>query len=258
MRLVEEVEAGGFRLRPGVTVLPNWVVGEAPPGPGPVPTEPGQTLRIMTAGQINRNKGADHIIEMAARLRDRGIGRFSIDFYGRRRRPLLPGPRQGPGLEGHITFKGFAAPVRAGQALPHATTSSPSPPGSASPSPSPPGGHVARLRPPDVAAWRQRRVGRPRGPLPEGRADPRRLRRRRRRHHRRLGRPRADRPAGRRSSAATSTSTTRSPGSSGPWPTAARKPAGRPGRLVDEAYRMALLAEKLTRVLVQEAEDSAD
>jgi glycogen synthase len=106
MRLVEEVEAGGFRLGPDVTVVPNWVVGEAPP-PRTRIYEPGQTLRILTAGQINRNKGADHVIEMAARLRDRGIDRFSIDCYGHVDDPFFPALARHRGLERHLAFKGF-------------------------------------------------------------------------------------------------------------------------------------------------------
>jgi glycogen synthase len=104
-RLVEEIEAGGVRLRPDLTVIPNWVVGEAPP-PRSKFYEPGRALRIMAAGQIAQHKGSDHIIEMAVRLRDRGFERFSIDFYGLVDDLYFPSLVKVRGLEGHVAFKG--------------------------------------------------------------------------------------------------------------------------------------------------------
>jgi len=104
-RLVEEVEAGGYRLNPDVSLIPNWVVGDPPP-PRTRFYEPGQTLRIVSAGQINRNKGAEYIIEMAARLRDRGIEQFSIDFYGHVDDLFFPALVKVRGLERYVTFKG--------------------------------------------------------------------------------------------------------------------------------------------------------
>ena len=104
-RLVEEIEAGGFRLRPDVEVVPNWVVGAAPTRRTQF-YEPGQILRIATAGQINRNKGADHVIEMAARLRDRGLEQFSIDCYGQVDDLYFPALVKSRGLEQWITFQG--------------------------------------------------------------------------------------------------------------------------------------------------------
>jgi glycogen(starch) synthase len=104
-RLVEEIEASGYRLNPDVSLIPNWVVGEPPP-PRTRFYEPGQTLRIVSAGQINRDKGAEHIIEMAARLRDRGIERFSVDFFGHVDDLFFPALAKVRALEGHVTFKG--------------------------------------------------------------------------------------------------------------------------------------------------------
>jgi glycogen(starch) synthase len=104
-RLVEEIEAGGVRLRPRVAVVPNWVVGE-PPAPRDRAYSPGQPLRIMAAGQIAQHKGADHIIEAASRLRDRGIEGFSVDFYGLVDDLFFPALAKFRGLERHVTFKG--------------------------------------------------------------------------------------------------------------------------------------------------------
>jgi glycogen(starch) synthase len=104
-RLVEEIEAGGVRLRPKVEVVPNWVVGE-PPEPRSRVYRPGQTLRIMAAGQIAQHKGADHIIEAAARLRDRGFEDFSVDFYGLVDDLYFPSLAKVRGLERHVRFRG--------------------------------------------------------------------------------------------------------------------------------------------------------
>ena len=104
-QLVDEIEAAGVRLGPDVEVVPNWVVGEAPARRTRF-YEPGQPLRIVTAGQINRNKGADHIIEAAARLRSRGHERFSIDFYGNSDDPFFPALTRVRDLDGHVHFKG--------------------------------------------------------------------------------------------------------------------------------------------------------
>ena len=104
-QLVDEIEAGGVRLGPDVEVVPNWVVGVAPARRARF-YEPGQVLRIVTAGQINRNKGADHIIEAAATLRGRGHERFTIDFYGNPDDPFFPALTRARGLERHITFRG--------------------------------------------------------------------------------------------------------------------------------------------------------
>ena len=106
-QLVDEIEAGGIRLRPDVDLVPNWVIGE---GPAPrsrfYETGRGQTLRIVTAGQINRNKGIDHVIEAAARLRDRGFEDFSIDCYGNADDPYFPALAKFRGLEQHLFFRG--------------------------------------------------------------------------------------------------------------------------------------------------------
>ena len=105
-QLVEEIEDGGLTLGRRVSVVPNWVVGPAPgrrgrflPGRRDAPD---RQRRARSTG----NKGADHIIEMAARLRRRGIERFSVDFYGHVDDLFFPALTKFRGLEGHITFKG--------------------------------------------------------------------------------------------------------------------------------------------------------
>jgi glycogen(starch) synthase len=104
-QLVDEIEAGGIRLRPRVDLVPNWVVGDRP-APRSDFYRPGRTLRIVAAGQINRNKGADHLIEAAARLRDRGYTDFTIDFHGNADDPYWRALTRARGLEEHVAFPG--------------------------------------------------------------------------------------------------------------------------------------------------------
>jgi glycogen synthase len=104
-QLVDEIEAGGIRLRPDVEVLPNWVVGDRPEARADF-YRPGRTLRVVAAGQINRNKGADHLIEAASRLLDRGFEDFVIDFYGHTDDPYWQALVRFRGLDRHIYFRG--------------------------------------------------------------------------------------------------------------------------------------------------------
>jgi glycogen(starch) synthase len=80
--VVGEIRAGGLDVGGDVYVVPNWVHGD-PPAPR---TEffRGGVLRLLTAsGLLCEPKGTHILIEMAARLRDRGLCNFSIDIYGR-------------------------------------------------------------------------------------------------------------------------------------------------------------------------------
>ncbi len=106
-QLVEEVEAGGIELESRVDIVPNWVVG-----PDPTPrtrvyrADAGDTLRIMAAGQINRNKGVDVLIEAAALVRTRGYDRFTIDLYGLVDDPRFQALARHRGLDRQIHFRG--------------------------------------------------------------------------------------------------------------------------------------------------------
>jgi glycosyltransferase involved in cell wall biosynthesis len=106
-QLVDEIEAGGVRLRPDVEVVPNWVVG--PPLPARTRFyEPGtDLLRIVAAGQINRSKGADLIIETAATLRDRGYDGFAIEFYGNVDDAYFPALVRARDVQKFVRFQGF-------------------------------------------------------------------------------------------------------------------------------------------------------
>ncbi len=111
-RLIEEIEDGGVRLQPDVEVVPNWVIGKAPPARTSF-FEPGKaTLRLVAAGQINRNKGADLIIEAAAILRDRGYDRFEIEFYGHLDDAYFPSLVKARDVQDRVFFRGFLPQAR--------------------------------------------------------------------------------------------------------------------------------------------------
>jgi glycosyltransferase involved in cell wall biosynthesis len=107
-QLVNEIEAGGVPIDPAdVEVVPNWVIGECPT-PRTRFYEPGEgTLRLVAAGQINRNKGTDHIIETAARLRGRGYDGFSIELFGNADDPYFAALAKVRNVENHVIFRGF-------------------------------------------------------------------------------------------------------------------------------------------------------
>lgn len=104
-RVVDEIEAAGVRLNGPVRISPNWIVG-----PQPAPRQeyyrPGDQLRIVSAGQLGRHKGIDLLIEAAARLRSRGFQNFHIDLFGKlmdQRLASLPTEYQ---VDDMISFKG--------------------------------------------------------------------------------------------------------------------------------------------------------
>lgn len=106
-QLVDEIEAGGVALGDVVEVIPNWVRG--PIGPPRSDYLDGGRLRIVSAaGLIERqvDKGIDILIDAAARLRSMGHQHFSVDVYGHVTDPHFPGLIHRHGLEGHVTLKG--------------------------------------------------------------------------------------------------------------------------------------------------------
>jgi glycogen(starch) synthase len=104
-RVIWEIEAGGVKLHGEVELLPNWVLGEKPPERNRF-YRPGDVLRVVSAGQMGRHKGIHLLVEAAALLRDRGYDNFQIDLYGKvSDLSVAPLPHQ-YGVEHLVTFKG--------------------------------------------------------------------------------------------------------------------------------------------------------
>jgi glycogen(starch) synthase len=81
-RLRDEIEKFGITLRGQVDVIPYWIVGDRP-APRTHFHQPGQTLRVMSAGQVSRHKGVNILIEAAGLLRDAGLTDFRVDIFGK-------------------------------------------------------------------------------------------------------------------------------------------------------------------------------
>ena len=104
-QLVDEIEGLGVGLGDRVEVVPNWVVGDAPP-PRQTTYRAGETLRVIAAGQVAQHKGIDILIEAVAEVRARGFGNIRVDIYGNVEDAYFPSLVRGLGVEDLVTFRG--------------------------------------------------------------------------------------------------------------------------------------------------------
>lgn len=106
VRVVQEIEAAGVKLNGEIEPSPNWVLGQQPP-PRQRYFRPGEQLRIVSSGQMGRHKGIHLLVEAAALLRTRGYENFHVDLYGKVTDPsVAPLPRE-QGVEDLVRFKGM-------------------------------------------------------------------------------------------------------------------------------------------------------
>lgn len=104
-QVVDEIQAWGIRLGDEVEILPNWVTGRIPAAR--TAYLQGGRLRIVNAGQIARHKGVDLIIEAARMLRDDGHDNFQIDIYGNLADISFSDMVRGYELDDHVAFPGL-------------------------------------------------------------------------------------------------------------------------------------------------------
>lgn len=78
--VLDEIVAGGVPIGGQSRVIPNWV--DTPGSPERTEYMPDGQLRIVSAGAVSTNKGMDILIRAAGLLRDRGHTNFSVDIYG--------------------------------------------------------------------------------------------------------------------------------------------------------------------------------
>lgn len=104
-RVVTEIETGGVRLEGQIEVMPNWIRGQRP-APRTRYFAPGETLRIVSAGQMGWHKGIDILIEAAALLKARGHRDFCIDLFGKVTDPALPALASQRQVEDCVRFLG--------------------------------------------------------------------------------------------------------------------------------------------------------
>ena len=80
-RVKSEIEEAGIVLNDRVERFPNWITGRRPPERAYY--RPGNPLRVMSAGAVNRDKGIDVLIEAVALLRKRGVENLKVDIFGK-------------------------------------------------------------------------------------------------------------------------------------------------------------------------------
>jgi glycosyltransferase involved in cell wall biosynthesis len=103
-RVVDEIEGEGIRLNGEVEILPNWVAGTASPRRTGY-LESG-TLRIISAGQIIEQKGIPLLIEAARILQEEGFSNFQVDFFGKGKEDTFQAVVQKHGLSERVRFNG--------------------------------------------------------------------------------------------------------------------------------------------------------
>jgi len=102
--MIGRIQARGIGLSGEVGVVPNWVVGE-PPEPRETYDRSGR-LRIVSAGRVTREKGLDLLVKAADDLRCRGFDNFLIDVYGPVIDPEIATMARSLGLDDHVRFLG--------------------------------------------------------------------------------------------------------------------------------------------------------
>ena len=106
-QLLDEVERAGFELGDGISLLPNWVTGTRP-APRTSFYGGGRLRMVAAAALIDRkyDKGMDLLIKTAAWLRDRGYDDFVLDLYGTVHDGSFAETIRALRLSDHVTLKG--------------------------------------------------------------------------------------------------------------------------------------------------------
>jgi glycogen(starch) synthase len=106
-QLVDQMSQSGITLGDRVEMIPNWVTG---PRPRPRRSfDRGDRLRIVTAAAFldrGYDKGIDLLIRAAGLLREGGVDRFSVDIYGKATDGYYAGLIQAHGLSDHVRLRG--------------------------------------------------------------------------------------------------------------------------------------------------------
>ncbi len=104
-KMREEIERRGVALNGTVEVLPNWIAFEPPPRRSRY-FRPGDRLKVVSAGRIDREKGIDLLIRAAALLNDAGRDNFKVDIFGRVADLEFPNLVHQLGVGDRVTFRG--------------------------------------------------------------------------------------------------------------------------------------------------------
>ena len=104
-RVKKNSEQGRLGLNGRVELIPYWITGQRPTSRNRY-YQPCETLRIMAAGRVDRQKGVDILIGAAALLRRSGFERFSIDVYGKLADPTIPELIRSLGMDKFVRLAG--------------------------------------------------------------------------------------------------------------------------------------------------------
>jgi glycosyltransferase involved in cell wall biosynthesis len=105
-RVLEEVERHVPLPAGRVELVPNWVTAAALPRRRWY--QPGRRLRVATAaGTLGPEKGTDRLLRAAGLLLRRGHDNFLLDLYGRVAGDELPRLAREEGLGAHVRFRGL-------------------------------------------------------------------------------------------------------------------------------------------------------
>ncbi len=102
--VLREIVDAGFPIADRAEIVPNWVTTEDIQDR----TEwmPNGHLRIVNAGSVSTSKGVDVLIRAAGLLRDRGLTDFSLDIYGPGYDPAFPNLIRELDLDGYVRLCG--------------------------------------------------------------------------------------------------------------------------------------------------------
>lgn len=103
-QLFEAIERIGVKLSGPVEIIPYWVTGL---GAFQWPRKPsGSGLRILSCGRVHAQKGADILIKAAALVKARGHARFCVDFFGELTDPTIPPLIRALGVDDVVSLRG--------------------------------------------------------------------------------------------------------------------------------------------------------
>ena len=107
-QLLDDIARRGFSLGDRVEVVPNWLSGPVPPLRSRF-RGPGEPLRIVAAAatiERSYDKGIDLLIKAAALLHDAGNDAFSIEIFGQINDAYFPELVRSLGVDHLVRFRG--------------------------------------------------------------------------------------------------------------------------------------------------------
>lgn len=102
--VIDEIKSNGVPIGPSCDIVPNWVTTDGAPARSDWLID--CKLRIAFAGAVSLHKGADIVIEAAAQLKRDGFTRFQVDLFGPVVDPRFQAMINASRLQEHVTLQG--------------------------------------------------------------------------------------------------------------------------------------------------------